>query len=184
MAMRTLMLVMLLLPLAWAAPVRSAEPETEDKPCSAIGALQAYEDVASTEDAKKAEADLAAVDAWYARCKAKMLDEDREWIDIRAASAKESLTWPRTLQEAVDSIVRGSDPKDMAVVASKKRDDLIEFHMGWGMGIRNGLGLWRGNRALLISACGGEPCHPDDASMKIIEAVWEHLRKNPPSPRK
>ncbi len=29
---------------------------------------------------------------------------------------------------------------------------------------------------LTVSACG-QPCHPDDASMRIIEAVWQALQK-------
>jgi hypothetical protein len=46
------------------------------------------------------------------------------------------------------------------------------------MRIRNRYGLWRGNDKLILSACG-QPCHPDDASMKIIEAIWEEFRSRP-----
>lgn len=63
-------------------------------------------------------------------------------------------------------------------VRSMPKDDLIEFHFGWGMGIRNAFGLWGGNEALLQScaeARGYPFIHPDDASMVIIEAVWERL---------
>jgi hypothetical protein len=162
----------------------SLSARAEDAPCSAIKAAMAYENVAAIDDVGRATAELAEVDARYAACKARFLPEDRRWIEIRATSAKESLTWPRTLEAAVASILLDSDPQDMAKVAATKREDLIQHHMGWGMGIRNGLGLWRGNQSLLISACGGEPCHPDDASMKIIEAVWEHLQKHPPSRKK
>lgn len=42
------------------------------------------------------------------------------------------------------------------------------------MGIRNAYGLWGGNQELIISACGGRG-QPDDASMRIIEAVWRRL---------
>lgn len=172
-------LISVLLLAMLALPARA-----EDAPCSAIKTSLDYERVASIDDVGRATAELAQVDGRYAACKKRFLPEDREWIEIRAASAKESLTWPRTLEAAVKQIVEGSDPDDMAKVAATKREDLIQYHMGWGMGIRNGLGLWRGNQALLISACGGEPCHPDDASMKIIEAVWEHLQKHPPSRKK
>ncbi len=139
----------------------------------------AYERVVEAENPEQARADLDAVDAWYGRCEARLLDPDREFIKALQASATQSLNWPRTLEDAVDRILRDSDAKQKALVASKKRKDLIEFHFSWGMGIRNGLGLWGGNRALLLSACGGSPCHPDDASMKIIEAVWERLQQPP-----
>ena len=64
--------------------------------------------------------------------------------------------------------------KDKQTVRDTPKDKLILFHHGWGSGIRNSFGLWRGNRALM------EDCkakHPDDASMVIIEAVWARLQK-------
>ena len=135
------------------------------------------------EDAADATAELAKIDAQYDACKSKFLTEDREWIEADAANARESLKWPRTIEQAVAEIIADSNPEDMAEVRATKRKDLIKYHMGWGMGIRNSLGLWRGNNALLLSACDGKPCHPDDASMKIIEAVWDRLQKSPPPHR-
>lgn len=159
-------------------------PVQAEDACSAIKTLMAYEAAATREDAKEAAAEIDRIDATYAACKDRILPEDQTILGYRAATARESLEWPRSLDAAVAHIVEGSSQEDLALVAATKREDLIQFHMGWGMGIRNGLGLWRGNESLLLSACGGEPCHPDDASMKIIEAVWEHLQKHPPRPRK
>lgn len=85
--------------------------------------------------------------------------------------------WPETVDATVQMIISRLSEKDKLVVRNTKKKDLIQFHHGWGTGIRNYYGLWRGNRKLLLSACNGEPCHPDDASMKIIEAVWERLQK-------
>lgn len=158
--------------LASVAPVHSEESE-----CSAIRSALDYERVASIEAVPVATEQLAEVDAKYEKCRSKFLAEDREWIEIRAATALASLGWPRTVEQAVDGIIDELEPEDLEMVRSSKREDLIRFHMGWGMGIRNGLGLWRGNQALLRSACGEEQCHPDDASMKIIHAVWERLQK-------
>jgi len=67
--------------------------------------------------------------------------------------------------------------KDKELVRKTKGGDLIMFHHGWGTGIRNYYGLWRGNQKLITSACG-MPCHPDDASMIIIRAVWQKSYKN------
>jgi hypothetical protein len=66
--------------------------------------------------------------------------------------------------------------KDRLLIKNTAKENLIQYHHGWGTSIRNYYGLWRGNKNLLVSACG-EPCHPDDASMKIIEAVWKELQK-------
>jgi hypothetical protein len=64
--------------------------------------------------------------------------------------------------------------EDKRRVRETKKEDLISFHLGWGTGIRNDFGLWRGNTNLLAD------CHttvPEDASMVIIEAVWKKLQK-------
>jgi hypothetical protein len=58
--------------------------------------------------------------------------------------------------------------------------ELIRFHHGWGQAIRNNLGMWRGNHALVKSCSelrGGDPVFPDSASMNLIEAVWRRLKK-------
>jgi len=48
------------------------------------------------------------------------------------------------------------------------------------MGIRNSLGLWRGNEKLLESCGQGKRVHPDECSMVIIEAVWTILQAPEP----
>lgn len=88
----------------------------------------------------------------------------------------EAGTWPTTVADTVRDILSGMSDKDKQIVRSTQKVDLIKFHHGWGTGIRNHYGLWRGNTELIKSACG-KPCHPDDASMKIIEAVWVELQK-------
>jgi hypothetical protein len=84
--------------------------------------------------------------------------------------------WPITVQDTVKDILSRMSEKDKELVRKSKGGDLIMFHHGWGTGIRNYYGLWRGNQKLIKSACGG-PCEPDDASMIIIRAVWQKLQK-------
>ena len=83
--------------------------------------------------------------------------------------------WPTTVQATVADILGALSAEDKATLRKTKKDDLIMFHHGWGTGIRNHYGLWRGNDKLIESACG-EGCHPDGASMVIIEAVWSALQ--------
>ena len=80
------------------------------------------------------------------------------------------------MNETVIDILSDMPEKDKNTIRNTKKEDLIMYHLGWGMGIRNYYGLWRGNIDLIIDAWG-EPCHPDDASMKIIEAVWQRLQE-------
>ena len=83
--------------------------------------------------------------------------------------------WTTTVQGTVKDILSRMSEKDKELVRKTKSGDLILFHHGWGTGIRNYYGLWRGNKKLIESACGG-PCQPDDASMIIIRAVWGELK--------
>jgi hypothetical protein len=80
--------------------------------------------------------------------------------------------WPKTLKEADNQILNERSLEDEEKVRLIKKENLILFHHGWGTGIRNDFGLWRGNSALLNDC---QATHPDDDSMVIIEAVWESL---------
>jgi len=81
--------------------------------------------------------------------------------------------WPSTVDEAAAELVAGLDAESMATLLATERADLIQFHHGWGTGIRNEFGLWGGNDALMKSC--GKP-HPDDCSMVIIEATWDRAK--------
>ncbi len=84
--------------------------------------------------------------------------------------------WPTTIQDTVRDILSRMSAAEKAGFRRMKSEQIILQHHGWGTGIRNRYGLWRGNDKLMLSACG-YPCHPDDASGKIMEAVWQELRK-------
>ena len=102
------------------------------------------------------------------------------WLVFPAFAAESeglgSDKWPTTVQDTVKDILSRMSEKDKELVRNTKGGDLIMFHHGWGTGIRNYYGLWRGNQKLIESACG-MPCQPDDASMIIIRAVWQELQK-------
>ena len=84
---------------------------------------------------------------------------------------------PRSVTQVVDRIVKDIRPEFRKTLLETKREDLVQFQHGWGTGIRNSLCLLAGNNDQLIrSACGGQLCHPEDASMVIMEAVWDRLQ--------
>ena len=84
--------------------------------------------------------------------------------------------FPTTLDAVVKDILANMNDDDKNRLRNTRKDSLIDYHMGFGTYIRNHYGLWRGNTKLLVSACG-KPCHPDDASMIIIEAVWAETQR-------
>jgi hypothetical protein len=83
---------------------------------------------------------------------------------------------PTTIEGVVRDIISRLTAEERARIKTTSKQDLILFHHGWGTNIRNRYGLWQSNSKLVHAACG-KPCHPDDASMIIIEAVWQALQK-------
>lgn len=84
---------------------------------------------------------------------------------------------PRSVSQAADRIVRNIHPEWRKTLLKTKREDLDQFQYVWGTGIRDSLCLQAGNNdQLLRSACGGKLCHPEDASMIIMETVWDRLQ--------
>ena len=86
---------------------------------------------------------------------------------------------PKTVEEAVKTIIAEFPLKDRVELASMKEEDLIKLHFSLGMSIRNRFGLWAGNEELLkscASLAGVKSIHPDDASAIIITELWKKLR--------
>ena len=89
--------------------------------------------------------------------------------------------WPATIDEAVGVVIATLSDEDKATISAMAESELIGLHMGLGAWIRNNLGLWKGNDALMQAIRERDPeIHPDDASMVIVEAVWERLREMVP----
>ncbi len=91
-----------------------------------------------------------------------------------------SAEWPVTCEGAVSDTLKRLSSESRVTIRDTPRDKLIRYHHGWGTGIRNRLGLWRGNIALVDSCLARRPNaqrHPDEVSMIIIEAVWEKLQE-------
>jgi hypothetical protein len=86
---------------------------------------------------------------------------------------------PKTLESAVNNILLRMDSQSKIEVKNTPRNELYKFYMGWGTGIRNNFGLWRGNNELITSSCGTKECDPEAASMVIICGVWNSLNNRP-----
>lgn len=82
--------------------------------------------------------------------------------------------FPKTVKDAVAIILSEMSGRDKLIVRNTKKTDLIKLHLGWGNEIRNRCGLWEGNE-YLIRDVGAS--HPDGASLRIMEAIWEELEK-------
>ena len=88
----------------------------------------------------------------------------------------DKLQWPETVDQAVGVLLGLLPDGEKAKIAAMSQD-LVALHLGLGMWIRNNLGLWSENSALLESA---RAQNADDASVVIIEALWRWLREATP----
>jgi hypothetical protein len=84
--------------------------------------------------------------------------------------------WPTTVEETVRDLLPRIPLFERLKIKLTKKENMVTLYVDLGTQIRNRYGLWRGNDKLILSACGYR-CHPDDASMKIIEALWKELQK-------
>lgn len=102
-----------------------------------------------------------------------------EVIREKYSSDKTNQQLPTTYEQAVNYLLINLSEDDIKKMRSTSKYDLIKFHFGWALGIRNDFGLWGENPELLSSCAekkGSKNIHPDDASMLIIEGVWAALQ--------
>jgi len=85
------------------------------------------------------------------------------------------LNYPESIEKAAEILIEALDENDLNAIKKMNEDDLLGVHMSLGQGIRNSMGLWGDNKALLKS-CGSEEMHPDDASSAIVKFLWLKLR--------
>ncbi|MFO0941417.1 MAG: DUF6794 domain-containing protein [Pirellulales bacterium] len=83
--------------------------------------------------------------------------------------------WPRTVDQAVDRLMRDLSEDDKRRIAAEAPD--VDWY-SLGQSIRNGFGLWQGNEELL-SSCGtnDDPYAADHASGIIIAAMQLRIRE-------
>lgn len=82
----------------------------------------------------------------------------------------------KTLEEVVNAVLVRMKPSEKVKLKITKKEDLILYHHGFGTQIRNTFELWSGNPELLKDMGYTTEDHPDDVSMKIIEAIWDKLQ--------
>lgn len=92
---------------------------------------------------------------------------------------------PKSLPQAVEWLLAHWSEGDLETVRLTPPGDLIEHHFGLGLRIRNELDLWNersalraaGNPSTKQHGAPAAPVHPDDASQRILEALWDRLQE-------
>ena len=90
---------------------------------------------------------------------------------------------PQTVEEAVERLIATLSVEEKCNLRDSSDDDLVCFHFGLGLFIRNAFGLNSGNNALLAACARTDGNNlpylpdPDSATMVIMEALVRRLRK-------
>jgi hypothetical protein len=89
--------------------------------------------------------------------------------------------YPKSVAEAVEVLHANMTLNEECMLVSMDEVDLTDLHLSLGHDIRDDFGLWVGNEALMESCrimAGRQDLHVDDASMVIIKALWEKVKKS------
>ena len=88
-----------------------------------------------------------------------------------------SKKFPKTVESAVDKLLADMSRRDQTRVANMNEAKLLEFHINYGIYIKNELRLW-GNEPLM-EACkqmaGVKRLSPDQASYIILKEMQDKL---------
>ena len=88
-----------------------------------------------------------------------------------------SKKFPRTIEAAVEKILENMSRRDQTRVANMNEAKLVEFHINYGIYIKNELRLW-GNEPLM-DACkqmaGVDRLSPDQAAYIILKELQDKL---------
>jgi hypothetical protein len=88
---------------------------------------------------------------------------------------------PKTVDEAVDKLIKDLPLKDKTTIANMAEKDLMTLQFTLGSYIGSEFGVWTGNAELLYSckrAAGDMLVDPDYAPIVIIEKLWKWLRES------
>jgi len=85
----------------------------------------------------------------------------------------ELISQPKTVNDAVDLLMRILTDEQKDEIRALKEDDLIDLHFGLGLAIRNAFGLHDLDSKLLAD-CGTK--HPDDGAGIVVNELWKRLK--------
>lgn len=83
---------------------------------------------------------------------------------------------PKAVDTVAKEILDGMTEKEKTTIRFTKEADLIQYLHNWGRQIRNKYQLWQNSKLVAVT---GED-HPDDASMVIIQKVYQSLKESEP----
>lgn len=95
------------------------------------------------------------------------------------AQEQQPITIPNDLDEAHADLLRRLPKETIEEMKSGTEDDMIKYHFGLGMWMRNNWGLWQGGSSLAAYFNQLGIFHPDDMSGTILDTFWCKLNNQP-----
>ena len=91
---------------------------------------------------------------------------------------KEEIYIPKDLDDCFVELKKIFSKEELEKIKGGAEDQMIRYHHGLGMWLRNNWGLWKGSR---LSKWFNEKGirHPDDMSGIILDSFWRHLHNKP-----
>jgi len=104
------------------------------------------------------------------------LEHDHNGEIVHPKKADIKLPMIETLDEVLNIISNEMGLPDRQQLKTTAKKDLIMYHSGFGMRIRNEFRLWEGNHKLVADMGLPKGCHADEVSFAIIEALWDRFQ--------
>jgi hypothetical protein len=94
------------------------------------------------------------------------------------ARLENSANTPGNLEESLAELDRILPPSRKLMIRMSNNSDMVGYHRGLGMTLRNQWGLWQGSKLSKFFNDRGIH-HPDDMSGIILKSYWQHLHNQP-----
>jgi len=100
---------------------------------------------------------------------------------MRKVSGEVNQRMTEDFEEMVDEVFSWLEGEGIEVIAKftdEQKGDLVAYHHTLGRNIRNTFELWKLEwEPNIIDGVDHSPNHPDEISMRVIEAVWERANR-------
>lgn len=93
-------------------------------------------------------------------------------------SSESKVYIPSSLEDSFQELKKMLNPELIKKMQMNSEQEMIDYHMGLGLWMRNNWGLWRGSR-LSKYFNGIGIFHPDDMSGIILDSFWRYLNSKP-----
>ena len=93
-------------------------------------------------------------------------------------ASKYKIYVPKNLEDSFVELKKLLHPDLLKEMKENPEEEMIQYHMGLGLWMRNNWGLWGGSR-LSKYFNGIGIFHPDDMSGIILDSFWRHLNERP-----